>query len=57
MYDVPPEEFHRLPGLFRNWDLQQVLMGGDDYHVAYASLTEDGTPLFSVYRRARGGSQ
>ena len=57
MPELAPDEFHRLPGLFRHWDLQQLLRGGDDYHVEYASLTEDGTPLFSVYRRARGASQ
>lgn len=44
-------DFHRLPGLFRLWDLQFVLGGEDDYRIEFASLTEDRTPLFAVYRR------
>ena len=46
--------FHRL-GLLRISDLQRVLRGGDDYQVEYCRLTEDGTPLFSLYRRKRQG--
>ena len=45
-------DFHRL-GPLRLSDLQQVLRGGDDYHVEYSSRAEDGAPLFSVYRRRR----
>ena len=47
-------DFHRL-GPLRLSDLAQVVRGGDDYHVTYAGLSKDGTPLFSVYRRRRGG--
>ena len=43
--------FARMSGRFRLWDVQLILQGGDDYQVEYASLTEDGTPLFVVYRR------
>lgn len=44
-------EFQQVPGLFRLWDLQFVLNKTDDFQVHYAHQTEDGTPLFAVYRR------
>lgn len=43
--------YDRVPGLFRLWDLPMVLSREDDWHIHYAQLTEDGTPLFSLYRR------
>ena len=48
---MPETDFHRLPGLFRLWDLQFVLGGEGDYRIEFASLTDDRTPLFAVYRR------
>lgn len=47
------EEFLRLPGLFRRWELQDVVEAGPDFHFEKAGTTEDGTPLFAVYRRER----
>lgn len=44
-------DFNRVPGLYRLWDLQFVIDNGQDWQVRYAALTEDGTPLFSVFRR------
>jgi hypothetical protein len=46
-----PEEFVRLPGLFRRWEIEQVLEGGKDFHIEEAGTACDGTPLFAVYRR------
>jgi len=46
-----PREFRRLPGLFRRWDLAQVLEAGEDYHIEDAGWTRDGTTLFAIYRR------
>lgn len=48
MDSEPDTNFRRLPGLFRLWDLQFVI-GGGDYRVHYAQMTEDGAPLFAVY--------
>lgn len=45
------EEYRRMPGLFRLWDLQFVLERSDDWRIHYSELTEDGTPLFAIYRR------
>jgi hypothetical protein len=46
-----PEQFVRLPGLFRRWEIEQVLEAGSDFHIEEAGDASDGTPLFAVYRR------
>ena len=46
-----PEQFIRLPGLFRRWEIEQVLVPGSDFHIEEAGDASDGTPLFAVYRR------
>lgn len=46
-----PEEFVRLPGLFRRWEIERVLAAGQDFHIEEAGSAADGTPLFAVYRR------
>lgn len=48
---IPPDEFLRLPGLFRRWEIEQVLEPGMDFHIEEAGTASDGTPLFAVYRR------
>jgi hypothetical protein len=49
--DIDREEFVRLPGLFRRWELERVLEPGTDFHIEEAGDASDGTPLFAVYRR------
>lgn len=44
-------EFRRLPGLFRRWELPQVVEPHGDYRVEDAGQTEDGAPLFVVWHR------
>jgi hypothetical protein len=44
-------EFRRLPGLFRSWELPQVVEPRGDYRVEDAGETEDGAPLFVVWQR------
>ena len=46
-----PDEFVRLPGLFRRWEIERVLEAGQDFHIEEAGTASDGTPLFAVYRR------
>ena len=46
-----PEEFVRLPGLFRRWELEEVLEVGTDFHLEEAGQTADGTQLLAVYWR------
>jgi len=45
-------ELHRIPGLFRRWELAQVLEPGADYHIEDAGETRDGTSLLAIYCRA-----
>ena len=45
-----PSELYRIPGLFRRWELAEVLEPGNDYHLEDAGTTSDGTPLIAVYR-------
>ena len=42
-------QLHRLPGLFRRWELGQVIKTGTDYRIEDAGSASDGTPLFAVY--------
>ncbi|MEZ5913465.1 MAG: hypothetical protein R3D84_15615 [Paracoccaceae bacterium] len=43
-------DYRQMPGLFRLWDLQQVLNRYDEFQVHYAGQTDDGIALFAVYR-------
>lgn len=43
-------ELRRLPGLFRRWELSQVIEAGEDYRIEDAGSTSDGTTLFAIYR-------
>ncbi len=47
------EEFIRLPGLYRRWELEQVVNPGADFHLEEAGTASDGTQLLAVYRRER----
>jgi hypothetical protein len=49
--EIEADEFVRLPGLFRRWEIEQVLEPGSDFHLEEAGEASDGTPLFAVYRR------
>lgn len=48
----PMEDFIRMPGLLRRWEIQQVVNPAADYRIEPAGETEDGTPVFAVYHRA-----
>ena len=45
------DEFLRLPGLFRRWELEQIVDPEHDVHIEEAGTACDGTQLFAVYRR------
>jgi hypothetical protein len=51
--DSTHDAFVRLPGLFRRWEIEQVVDPGADFHLEEAGDASDGTPLFAVYRRER----
>jgi hypothetical protein len=47
----PLENFVRLPGLLRRWEISQVVQSSADYRIEPAGQTDDGTPVFAVYHR------
>ena len=47
------DDFVRIPGLFRRWELSEVIEVGADFHLEDAGEAADGTPLIAVYRRER----
>jgi hypothetical protein len=50
MDEIPACTLHRIPGLFRRWELAELLKPGEDYHLEDAGQASDGAPLFAVYR-------
>lgn len=44
-------QLHRVPGLFRRFELALVLEPGTDYRIEDAGETADGCPLVAIYHR------
>jgi hypothetical protein len=51
--DPDPSDFIRLPGLFRRWELPQVIDLEAEFQFEEAGLAADGTRLIAIYRRER----
>jgi hypothetical protein len=49
IHPVPDHVLRRLPGLFRRWELAEVIEAGKDYHVEDAGSACDGTTLYALY--------
>jgi len=47
--DYPAEDLKRVPGLFRRWELPDLLEPDRRYHLEDAGTHADGTPLLAVY--------
>ena len=43
------DAFRRLPGLYRRWELIEILRPGIHYHLENAGVMQDGTPLLAVF--------
>ncbi|MEI2707337.1 MAG: hypothetical protein V9E89_19335 [Ilumatobacteraceae bacterium] len=43
------EEYEKLPGYFRAWDLAQVVLAGNRYRIEDIGVLADGGALFAVY--------
>ena len=52
-----PDDFLRIPGLFRRWELQQVVTSGPEFHIEPGGELSDGTQLFAIYSRQPQGRQ
>jgi len=50
-------EWLRLPGLFRCWELQQVVDSDHEFHIEAAGHHEDGTSLFAIYKRPHSAEE
>jgi hypothetical protein len=49
MQESSESQFLRLPGLFRRWELSQIIEPGEDFRIEDAGSAADGTPLYSIY--------
>ena len=54
MIDIDTDRFRRLPGLYRRWELAELLHARQDYRLEDAGETIDGTPLVAVYQVPEG---
>lgn len=43
------EDYEKLPGYFRPWDLAQVILAGRRYRIEDVGVMSDGGALFAVY--------
>ena len=43
------DAFRRLPGLYRRWELIEILQPSVHYHLEHAGAMQDGTPLVAVF--------
>lgn len=43
------DAFRRLPGLYRRWELIEILHPGAHYQLEDAGQMQDGTPLLAVF--------
>jgi hypothetical protein len=43
--------FTRLPGLFRRWELADLIEVETEFYVERAGESEDGVPLFALFER------
>lgn len=43
------EDFVRLPGLYRRWELTEVCETDRHYRIEDAGAHADGTPLLAIY--------
>lgn len=48
--DIEDDDAWRLPGLYRSWELSQVLAPGANFRIEEAGHTREGTPLLAVFR-------
>ena len=43
------QDFEKLPGYYRPWDLAQVILAGRSYRIEDIGVMADGGALFAVY--------
>ena len=53
-HPVPDSEMVRIPGLYRRWELPEVLKDHHAFRIEDAGAHQDGTPLLAIYAGADG---
>lgn len=53
--DLLSADLTRIPGLYRRWELPQILKNQRAYRIENAGSHQDGTPLVAVYAGADTG--
>jgi len=48
-HPVPVTEMVRIPGLYRRWELPEVLKSHHAFRIEDAGAHQDGTPLLAIY--------
>lgn len=43
------QDFEKLPGFYRAWDLAQIILAGRKYRIEDVGVMADGGALFAVY--------
>ena len=46
--------FVRVPGVFRRWEVEDLLAAGGDLQIEPGGTLDDGTPVYVVFRREGG---
>lgn len=47
--DPMSEDLKRIPGLYRRWELPEILKNHRTYGIEKAGTHQDGTPLVAIY--------
>jgi hypothetical protein len=53
--DLMSADLKRVPGLYRRWELPEILKDQRAYRIENAGSHQDGTPLVAVYADADTG--
>ena len=51
------DDLKRIPGLYRRWELPEILKNQRAYRIESAGSHQDGTPLVAVYADAATDTQ
>lgn len=49
-FDEDTPQLKRVPGLYRRWEVAEMIQTGMDYRLEDAGATSDGSPLVAVFR-------
>ncbi len=56
-HSIPATELVRIPGLYRRWELAEVVKIHHAFRIEDAGVHQDGTPLLAIYAASDGSPQ